>query len=213
LSTLPFLGTVEGKIIQAIAVENLRQWGEIRDYIGFSNDQMKPYIKSLEKQKILEDAPGGFKVEYELWLKYKAHFGEEWAKEKLVELAEEKKREEQYQNLILERQKQREQNYLKERMFEWIKFKNIEMGNNSAHIFLKGDLLDALLRDLIPHTKNEIIIVNPYVEQCAFSDSLIKASRFNPSFMSFTACPSRNMHPKIPHKSDTLSCYYLPVVS
>ena len=192
MSTLPFLGTVEGKIIQAIAVENLRQWGEIRDYLGFSNDQMKPYIKSLEQQKILEDAPGGFKVEYELWLKYKAHFGEEWAKEKLVELAEEKKREEQYQNLILERQKQREQNYLKERMYEWIKFKNIEMGNNSAHIFLKGDLLDALLRDLIPRTKNEIIIVNPYVEQCAFSDSLIKASERGVKVILLTQKPNSN---------------------
>jgi phosphatidylserine/phosphatidylglycerophosphate/cardiolipin synthase-like enzyme len=176
LSNLPYLGTIEGKIIQAISVENLRQWGEIRDYLGFTNEQLKPILKALEKQKIVEDAPGGFKVEYELWLKYKAHFGEDWAKEKLAELAEEKREEERYQSLLLQRQELKDQNYLRERMFEWIKFKNISMGKNSAHLFLKGDLLDSLLRDLIPRTRNKILVVNPYVESCAFSDSLIQAS-------------------------------------
>ena len=176
MSNLPYLGTIEGKIIQAISVENLRQWGEIRDYLGFTNEQLKPILKALEKQKIVEDAPGGFKVEYELWLKYKAHFGEDWAKEKLEELAEEKKEEGRLQSLLLQRQNLKDQNYLRERMFEWIKFKNISMGKNSTHLFLKGDMLDSLLRDLIPRTRNEILVVNPYVEPCAFSDSLIQAS-------------------------------------
>jgi len=146
----------------------------------------------MEKMKILEQSSGRFKVEKELWLKYKAHFGEEWAKEKLEDLEEDKREEERNKQLIRRRQQIQEQNYLRNRMYEWIKFKNIKMGPESAHLFLKGDLLDSLLRDLIPRTKNEILVVNPYVEQCAFSDNLIQASENGVKVILVTQMPNSN---------------------
>lgn len=176
MSNLPYFGTIEGQIIKLIAVDDIRKWTELRDHFGWTDDQMKSYTKPMERKNILEQRSGRFKVEYELWLQYKAYFGEEWAKEKLEELEEDKREEERFQQLIRRRQQNQQQNYLRNRMYEWIKFKNIKMGPDSAHLFLKGDLLDSLLRDLIPLTKNEILVVNPYVERCAFSDSLVQAS-------------------------------------
>jgi hypothetical protein len=174
LDTLPHFGTVKGKIIEAIAVHDKREWGEIRDHLEFTNEELRPYIKSLEKENLLEETYGGFKVKYEIWLKYKAHYGEEWAIEKLEEL---RKENEFYDNLEKERQKILEKTYLKDRMFQWIKFKNIKMGKNSAHLFLTGDLLDSILKDLISYARQEIYVVNPFVERCALSDSLLRASR------------------------------------
>lgn len=137
---------------------------------------MKSITKPMERKKILEQKAGRFKVEKELWLTYKAHFGQEWAQEQLQDLQEDKREEEKFQQQIHRRQQIHQRNYLRNRMYEWIKFKNIKMGPESAHLFLKGDLLDSLLRDLIPLTKSEMMVVNPYVERCAFSDLLIQAS-------------------------------------
>jgi hypothetical protein len=85
---LAYLGTDKGLIIKAISVDNLRQWAEIRDHLEWNNDQLKTVTKALKKESLLEETGGGFKVDYSLWLEYKAHFGDEWAKRKLKEIAD-----------------------------------------------------------------------------------------------------------------------------
>lgn len=80
LSTLPYYGTIEGKILKLIIIDDLREWREIRDHFGWTNQQLEPYIRYLEKDKIIDQNSGHFKVDYHLWLQYKAHYGKDWAK-------------------------------------------------------------------------------------------------------------------------------------
>jgi hypothetical protein len=175
LDSLKYLGTVKGQILKAIAVDEFYNWGEIRDSLGFTNEQLRPYMKELEREGLVEDR-GGFKVEYNLWLQYKAHFGDDWAKRKLVEVEEERRREEEFLRLSAERKRIERENHLKRRFQEWIKFMNFELKSRTSHVFLKGDQLDSLIRVLIPNSKKEILVVNPYVEKSALCDQLMQCT-------------------------------------
>ena len=86
LTTLPYHGTIEGKILKLIVIDDLRDWRQIRDHFGWTNKQLEPYIELLEKKNIINQISGQFKVDYNLWLQYKAHYGKDWAKKILNEL-------------------------------------------------------------------------------------------------------------------------------
>ena len=168
MTQIKYLNTIKGKIIKAIFVDQKYDWSEIRDLLGFTNDQLRPYIKELKAEGILEENFSEFRVEYNLWLTYKAHFGDEWAKKKLRQIEEGT----EWKQVILRRiaEEKKKESSLKTRVKEWIKFKKIGLPENSSHIFLRWDQLDSLLRDLIPLTKKEIIVVNPFVEKSGLCD-------------------------------------------
>ena len=173
-------------------MDSLYQWGEIRDSLGFTNEQLKPYIKELKSEGLIEDKPSGFRVEYNLWLQYKAHFGDDWAKRKLVEVEDERKRKEEFNRLLSERKKREAENYLRRRVQEWINFKNFDVKPEASHLFLKGDQLDSLLRDLIPLSKKEILVVNPYVEKSALCDLLMQGIRKGVDVQLITQSPIKD---------------------
>jgi phosphatidylserine/phosphatidylglycerophosphate/cardiolipin synthase-like enzyme len=174
LDSLKYLGTSKGQIIKAIAVEDLRKWGEIRDNIGLTDDQLRTTIRELKSEGLLEERYNGFWVDYDLWLAYKAYFGDDWAKKKIAELEEER---EEQERLTAIRIKRESETHLMKRIQEWIKFKKLDIEPDCSHIYLKGDLLDSLVSDLIPLTRKEILVVNPYVEKCSLCDLIITAGR------------------------------------
>ena len=90
MSSLKYLGTKKGEIIKAISVDSLYKWAEIRDALGLTNDSLKPLIKEMKSEGILEEKGSDFRVDYDLWVGYRAYFGDEWAINKLKELEKEK---------------------------------------------------------------------------------------------------------------------------
>ncbi|MHA1749287.1 MAG: phospholipase D-like domain-containing protein [Promethearchaeota archaeon] len=170
MTPLKYLNTIKGNIIKAISVDEKYEWSAIRDHLGVTDEQLRPYIKELKTEEILEERSSQFRVEYNLWLSYKAHFGDEWAKKKLKELEEGT----EWRQVILRKiaQEKAEESNLKTRIRDWIKFKKIPLPENSSHLFLKWNQIDSLLQDLIPLTKKEIIVVNPYVEKSGLCDLL-----------------------------------------
>jgi predicted transcriptional regulator len=191
--TLHYYGTIKGQILKAIAVDSLYKWGEIRDSLGFTNEQLRPYIKELEKEGLIEDKPQGFRVEYNLWLQYKAHFGDDWAKKKLIDVEEDRKRQEELMRILSERKRRESENYLRRRVLKWIEFKKFDVEPDTSHIFLKGDQLDSLLCDLIPLSKKEILVVNPYVEKSALCDLLIQGIRKGVDVQLITRSPAKDI--------------------
>jgi len=155
-------------------VEDIRKWGEIRDNIGLTDDQLRTAIKELKSEGLLEERYSGFWVDYDLWLEYKAYFGDDWAKKKIAELEEEREEQEQ---LVAIRIKRESETHLMKRIQEWIKFKKLDIEPDCSHIYLKGDLLDSLVSDLIPLARKEILVVNPYVEKCSLCDLIITAGQ------------------------------------
>lgn len=46
---------------------------------------------------------------------------------------------------------------------------------DARHFFLEGTYLDDLSKDLIRHARKEVLLVNPFVEECHLSNTLIDA--------------------------------------
>jgi DNA-binding transcriptional ArsR family regulator len=170
LVSLPYLGSIKGQILKAIAVDSLYQWGEIRDSLGLTDGELRPHIKELKSDGLIEERSSRFRVEYNLWLQYKAHWGDDWAKRKLVEIEDENKRQEELMRILSERKRREAENYLRRRVLKWIEFKKFDVEPDTSHLYLKGDQLDSLLRDLIPLSKKEILVVNPFIQKSAICD-------------------------------------------
>ena len=84
MDSLKYLGTLKGQVIKTIAVDGFRQWSEIRDTLGLTDDQLRPLIKELKSEGLLEEKHGGLWLDYDLWLGYLAHYGDEWAINKIA---------------------------------------------------------------------------------------------------------------------------------
>jgi len=190
--SLPHLGSIKGQILKAIAVDSLYQWGEIRDSLGLNDEELRSPIKELKSEGLIEERYSRFRVEYNLWLQYKAHWGDNWAKRKLADIEEEQKRQEELMRILSERKRRENENYLRKRVQQWIEFKKFDVEPDTSHIYLKGDQLDSLLRDLIPLSKKEILVVNPYVEKSALCDLLIHGDRKGLDVQLITRSPARD---------------------
>ena len=188
-----YFGTLKGKFIKAIAVDGLREWREIRDKTGLDDNQIKTITDELRSDGILERRSSGFWVDYDLWIDYKAHFGDEWAikkKEKLKEEREEKER------LLALMKKKESENRLRNRVLEWLNFKKINVNKIFSHVYLKGDLLDSLLRDLIPLSKKEILVVNPYLQKSALCDLFSQGIKNGVDVQVITRSPEKDKYPE-----------------
>jgi len=192
MASLPYLGSIKGQILKAIAVDSLYQWGEIRDNLGLTDEELKPYIKELKSEGLIDERYSQFRVKYNLWLRYKAHSGDDWAKKKLSEIEEEERRQEELMRILSERKRREAENHLRKRVQKWIEFKKFDVEPDASHIFLKGDQLDSLLRDLIPLSKREILVVNPYFEKSALCDLLIQGDRMGLDVQLITRDPAKD---------------------
>ena len=126
-----YLGTLKGDIIKTIAVDGLREWREIREKTGLDDNQIKNLTGELRSDGVLERRSGGFWVNYDLWIEYKAHFGDEWAIKKKDELREER---EENERLVAVMTKKKRENHLRHRVLDWIKFKKINVNKKYFHM-------------------------------------------------------------------------------
>ena len=196
MNSLKYLGTSKGQIIKAIAVDDLREWREIREKTGLDDNQIKSITDELRSEGVLERRAGGFWVDYDLWIGYKAHFGDEWAIKKKEELEEERKEEER---LVALMKKKKLENHLRYRIRDWIEFKKIEVNPDCSHVYLKGDMLDSLLRDLIPLSKKEILVVNPFLQKAAICDLFTQGVKRGVDVQVITRSPEQDKYPESRH--------------
>jgi phosphatidylserine/phosphatidylglycerophosphate/cardiolipin synthase-like enzyme len=89
-------------------------------------------------------------------------------------------REYKYSSYVEEYNKTVFSNEKKKALFDWIEkwknIKNLEFPTEAKHFFLDGRHLDELSKELITKAENEVLVVNPFVNKCALSDTLKEAS-------------------------------------
>jgi len=193
LDSLKYLGTLKGQVIKTIAVDGIRKWGEIRDALRLTDDQLSPLIKDLKTEGLIENKYDGLWLDYDLWLGYKAHFGDEWAIKKLKAIEDGTDWKTQILQRVSAEKTESEEYYLAKRFKEWIQFKpQLKLYKNASHIFLTSGLLDDFLKDQIALAKRQILVVNPYVEKCNLSESLLSASERGVSVLLITRSPHKD---------------------
>ena len=80
---------------------------------------------------------------------------------------------------------------------KWRAFKNLSFSLDARHFFLEGTYLDDLSKDLIRRAKKEVLLVNPYLELCNLSNTLIDAVETKANVLVITRNPSDNKRDKL----------------
>jgi len=200
LSTPKYWGTTKGQVIRAIAEKYALQWDELLSETGLEPSQLNTAISALMDDGVLDMEYGGQHwVDNDLWHEYRAHLGDERSKgiveERRIIAQEFTLMHRKLARARAEGQTEHE-GHLRERIGEWIKFNKVEHGPTTTHLYLTGKQLDSMLSALIPYSRSDILIVNPYVEKCTLSNLLVDASNSGLAVKLITQSPAKDYEGK-----------------
>jgi phosphatidylserine/phosphatidylglycerophosphate/cardiolipin synthase-like enzyme len=184
----PFFGSWKGRVLEAIAVENIRDWNGILEYTQLYPEDLRIALHELYNLDVIIRQDDGLYwikdiVLYHQYRDYFDNIDDEY-KKPLIQHAEPKE-------IALERALPKDENLAKF-VVEWKAFKNLSFSLDARHFFLEGDYLDELSKDLIRRARKEVLVLNPYVVQCNLSNSLIFASKNKTKVTVITRNPSDN---------------------
>ena len=95
---------------------------------------------------------------------------------------------EEQKEIILEKALPKDDN-LADFVVKWRAFKNLSFSLDARHFFLEGTYLDDLSKDLIRQARKEVLLVNPFLEECHLSNTLIDAVANNAKVTVITRNP------------------------
>ncbi len=166
----PYYDSWKGRVLQAISVENIRDWNGISEYTQLTPDNLNLALSELYDLHIItrkEDCLYWIS-DKDIYHQYRSYFDDlKPDKAPLITHKEQAK-------ITLEKTLPKDDNIAKW-VVKWRDFKNLSFSLDARHFFLEGTYLDDLSKDLIRQAKKEILLVNPFVEQCHLSNTLIGA--------------------------------------
>ena len=166
----PFYGTWKGRVLEAIALESIRDWIGIQEYTQLTEENLNRALSELYTLDIIERKEDGA-----YWIKdievvhlYRDYF------EDLDEYKAPLIQHEEPKEIVLEKVLPKDEN-LASFVVEWRAFKHLSFSLDARHFFLEGTYLDDLSKDLIRRARKEVLVVNPFLEECNLSNALIDA--------------------------------------
>jgi hypothetical protein len=140
----PFYGSWKGRVLEAIALDNIRDWLGIQEYTQLTRENLNKAISELYNLDIIEKLNDGT-----YWIKdievvhlYRDYF------EDLDEYKTPLIQHEEPKEIVLEKALPNDYN-LANFVVKWRDFKNLSFSLDARHFFLEGDYLDDLSKDLI----------------------------------------------------------------
>jgi phosphatidylserine/phosphatidylglycerophosphate/cardiolipin synthase-like enzyme len=167
----PYYGSWKGRVLEAIALENIRDWLGIQEYTQLTRENLNMAISELYNLDIIEKR----KDDGAYWIKdievvhlYRDYFEDlDEYKSPLIQHGEQKE-------IVLEKALPKD-DHIASFVVKWRAFKNLSFSLDARHFFLEGTYLDDLSKDLIRQARKEVLLVNPFIEQCHLSNTLIDA--------------------------------------
>jgi phosphatidylserine/phosphatidylglycerophosphate/cardiolipin synthase-like enzyme len=166
----PYYGSWKGRILEAIAVENIRDWNGILDYTELTPETLNTAMSELYTLDLIERKDDGLYwiKNIDVYRQYRSYFGNlETYKTPLIQ-------HQAQEEATLEKALPKDDNIAKW-VVKWRAFKNLSFSLDARHFFLEGTYLDDLSKDLIRQARKEVLLVNPFIEQCHLSNTLIDA--------------------------------------
>jgi phosphatidylserine/phosphatidylglycerophosphate/cardiolipin synthase-like enzyme len=162
----PFLGSWKGRILEAIAVHNIRDWDGLLAFTELTPDCLNTALSELYDLKILSRADdGAYWIENDVYRQYQIFFAS-------IQVEEEPRKKAQK---AITKDVLPEDEDIARWLINWRDFKNLTFSLDARHFFLEGTYIDDLSKDLIRQAKREVLLVNPYIEQCHLSNTLLDA--------------------------------------
>ena len=157
-----YWGSWKGRVIKAIAIDREQSWLGIRNLTGLSERLLNQVLRELyDVNAIYQNPKGTYCVETDLTVQYTDFFKDE--------REEKKERAPKFE--------EKDQEDLVRYIDQWKDLKKLAIDLGNKHFFLTGRYLDELSKDLITQAKSEVLVVNPYVEKCALSDTMREVAK------------------------------------
>ncbi len=184
----PFYGSWKGRVLEAIAIENIRDWNGILEYTELFPENLNKAMHELYDLDVIERQDDGryWIKDIVLYHQYRSYFETATDDYKTPLIQHEEPKE-----VILEKALPKDEN-LADFVAKWRAFKNLSFSLDARHFFLEGTYLDDLSKDLIRRAKKEVLLVNPYLELCNLSNTLIDAVEAKANVLVITRNPSDN---------------------
>jgi len=174
--------TDKGKVLNAIVLSERRTRSEIRSITGYTDDELNQVLAELFISDLISKTGPSYWIEdYDLFCEYRdytqGNLDSEYLQKEHQERREQLKSYRDMTEAISE--------YVKENNYEsnvigktiwWTVRENVRYYLYSEHFFVEGELLDRLCKDVIDFSRERVIIVNPFVDQCSLSDKLKTSS-------------------------------------
>lgn len=169
-----YWGSWKGRVIEAISIYRAQTWEELRDITGLSPKSLNKVLSELfDAEAITKGSDGRYWARKDIYDTYVKHSDQLKAQKDDIPV----------------RISEEEQKHLVTRIDEWKQFKELDFSLKPEHFFLKGSDLYDLSMDLIQRARKEILIANPYVEQCDLSDKLRDAAALKKNVILVTRRP------------------------
>jgi hypothetical protein len=182
--SLPHWGTREGDIIKAIvSCGRPLTWNEIHQATGLDEELLNKALSNLfsskELQKIRDARETRYRVSHKLYTDYYNHLRTNVRTERRTELI-------RWIN-------------------QWKEVRKLDFSLEHEHFFLEGRHLDDFSKELISHAESEVLVVNPFVQDCDLSNTLRDIKRHGIKVKIITRSP-RDKHPEyLKNKQEYLS--------
>ena len=177
--------TKNGEVLKAIVNSQWRTWDEIREASGLNQQELDQVLSELKNADIISEDENKFArgrskywiEDYDLYCEYRDYLQGNYDSKYLSK----EYREEQEKNRAQREESDAIFTYIEENGYEntvikyviwWSLREGIKYRVFSEHFFIEGDLLDRLCKDVIDFSKNKVLVVNPFVDQCSLSDKL-----------------------------------------
>ncbi|RLC75528.1 MAG: hypothetical protein DRI61_14735 [Chloroflexi bacterium] len=170
-----YWGSWKGRVVKAIAIDGARTWNEVRDQTGLSPKSLNRVLAELFNAEAIEKhGEGEYRIAYELYREYK-EFDDAGCVSTVSKPV-----------LVTEN----EQRNLVSWIDSWRESMGLDFSLQPEHFYLDGDNLNNFSIKLIENAKKEVLVVNPFVDQCSLSDTLWKAASSGTQIMLVTRPPA-----------------------
>ena len=88
---------------------------------------------------------------------------------------------------------------------QWKESRELDFSLEHAHFFLEGRHLDDFSKELVAHAKSEVLIVNPFIQDCDLSNTLMDARKHGIGVQIITRSPRDKNAEYLKNKQDYLS--------
>jgi phosphatidylserine/phosphatidylglycerophosphate/cardiolipin synthase-like enzyme len=188
----PYYGSWKGRVLEAIAIENIRDWLGIQEYTQLTEENLNRALSELYNLDIIEKR----KDDGAYWIKdievvhlYRDYL-EDLDESPLIQPEEQK-------DIVLKKALPKD-DYIASFVVKWRAFKNLSFSLDARHFFLEGTYLDDLSKDLIRQARKEVLLVNPFLDECHLSNTLLDAVANGAKVTVITRNPnSRDNNPEI----------------
>ena len=173
-----YYGSWKGRVIEAIVRNGAMDWKGLLKCTELSPKSLNKAIAELRQTSILTEKDGKYRVSHEVWKEYKAFYGsqETTTEDEIVEKAT-RTIKGIGEIISATMSSYGKQNDVKSWVNEWKKVNNLSIPIESKHFFLVDTHLDSISKGLIQNAKDEILVVNPFVEDCNLSNSILEAKK------------------------------------